>query len=71
MAAVVQPAGAGAPSLKEVQAHCRAQLAGHKVPRQIFAVDEVPRSPSGKPDYPWAKDVALSGSVAGQGPGEE
>jgi acyl-CoA synthetase (AMP-forming)/AMP-acid ligase II len=65
--AVFQPiSGEPAPSLAEIQSHCRPHLAGHKVPRQVFAVDSVPRSPSGKPDYPWAKDVALSGSVEGQ-----
>jgi acyl-CoA synthetase (AMP-forming)/AMP-acid ligase II len=62
--AVFQPiSGEPAPSLAEIQSHCRPHLAGHKVPRQVFAVDSVPRSPSGKPDYPWAKEVALSGSV--------
>ncbi len=59
--------GAPVPDLDEIQAHCRLHLAGHKVPRQVFAVDLVPRSPSGKPDYPWAKEVALSGVVAGDG----
>ena len=67
--AVFQPiAGELAPSLAEVKAHCRPHLAGHKVPRQVFAVDLVPRSPSGKPDYPWAKNVALTRSVVRHGP---
>jgi acyl-CoA synthetase (AMP-forming)/AMP-acid ligase II len=65
--AVFQPiSGQLVPSLAEVQAHCRPHLAGHKVPRHVFAVDLVPRSPSGKPDYPWAKNVALSGMVGGE-----
>lgn len=42
--------------------HCRSQVAGYKVPRTIVVVDEVVRSPSGKPDYPWAKQVAATGS---------
>jgi acyl-CoA synthetase (AMP-forming)/AMP-acid ligase II len=42
--------------------HCRSQLAGYKLPRSFVAVDEVLRSPSGKPDYPWAKQVAAAGS---------
>ncbi len=42
--------------------HCRSQLAGYKLPRSFVAVDEVVRSPSGKPDYPWAKQVAAAGS---------
>jgi acyl-CoA synthetase (AMP-forming)/AMP-acid ligase II len=36
---------------------------------QVFVVDLVPRSPSGKPDYPWAKEVARSGVAAGDGGG--
>ncbi|MBS1849277.1 MAG: acyl-CoA synthetase [Actinobacteria bacterium] len=45
-------------------AHCRTRLAGYKVPRTIITVDEVVRSPSGKPDYPWAKTLAAT-SVSG------
>jgi fatty-acyl-CoA synthase len=64
VAAVVAPApDAAGPTLDEVQRHCRAHLAGHKVPRLLFVVDEVPRSPSGKPDYAWAKAVARSGAT--------
>jgi fatty-acyl-CoA synthase len=29
-------------------AHCRSRLAGFKTPKQIFAVDELPKNPSGK-----------------------
>ena len=56
--AVVQPRDAGGLTLESVQAHCRAQLAGYKVPREVHLVSSVVRSPSGKPDYRWAKDVA-------------
>ncbi len=64
VAAVVQPVGAGGSlTLEELQSHCRAQLAGHKIPRRLIVVDEVPRSPSGKPDYPWAKGVAAAGTT--------
>lgn len=63
VAAVVQPADpAGAPlTLEEVLSHARQHLAGHKVPRQLFVVDEVVRSPSGKADYQWARKVATAG----------
>jgi acyl-CoA synthetase (AMP-forming)/AMP-acid ligase II len=68
VAAVIQPiSGQPAPGLEEVQAHCRHHLAGHKVPRHVFVVDLVPRSPSGKPHYPWATDVARSGATDGLG----
>jgi fatty-acyl-CoA synthase len=63
VAAVIAPVAIGpAPTLEEVQEYCRAHLAGHKVPRQLFIVDKVPRSPSGKPDYGWAKQIATSGA---------
>ncbi len=59
VAAVIQPVSStSVPSTETLQAHCREHLAGHKVPRQISVVEEVPRSPSGKADYPWAKLVA-------------
>jgi 3-oxocholest-4-en-26-oate---CoA ligase len=62
VAAVLQLDEAGVTlALVEVQGHCRSALAGHKVPRQVVVVDRVPRSPSGKPDYDWAKQVAGSG----------
>ncbi|MCY1480081.1 3-[(3aS,4S,7aS)-7a-methyl-1,5-dioxo-octahydro-1H-inden-4-yl]propanoyl:CoA ligase [compost metagenome] len=31
-----------------VIAHCKAQLAGYKVPRQVRFLDALPRTPSGK-----------------------
>jgi acyl-CoA synthetase (AMP-forming)/AMP-acid ligase II len=58
VAAIVQPReGHDAPSLESVQAHCRASIAGYKVPRQLHVVDSVERAPSGKPDYRWAAAV--------------
>ena len=54
------------PDLEELREHGRAHLAGYKLPREVVFVDAVRRSPSGKPDYRWAKDVAvaaLEGSV--------
>ena len=47
------------PSLKDLQDHCRETIAGYKVPRHVLQVDKVMRSPSGKPDYRWAKETAL------------
>jgi acyl-CoA synthetase (AMP-forming)/AMP-acid ligase II len=46
-----------APALEELQLHCRAHLAGYKVPRRLHLVEEVRRSPSGKPDYEWARSI--------------
>jgi acyl-CoA synthetase (AMP-forming)/AMP-acid ligase II len=41
-------------------------LAGYKLPRALVVVDAVRRSPSGKPDYAWAREVA-SGSAGRAG----
>ncbi len=43
-----------------VTGHCRARLAGYKVPRTIVVVEEVQRSAAGKPDYRWAREVATT-----------
>jgi acyl-CoA synthetase (AMP-forming)/AMP-acid ligase II len=56
--AVVQPASGDRPTLDQLAEHCRAKLAGYKVPRQLVLVDQVVRSPVGKADYPWAKAIA-------------
>lgn len=63
VAAVVSTREGAALDLADLQAHCRDALAGYKVPRAMFLVDEVVRAPSGKPDYRWARDVATRGSA--------
>jgi acyl-CoA synthetase (AMP-forming)/AMP-acid ligase II len=40
--------------------YCRTKLSGYKVPRTLVRVAAVRRSPSGKPDYPWAKELVES-----------
>ncbi|MEV6018975.1 MULTISPECIES: acyl-CoA synthetase [unclassified Streptomyces] len=61
VAAVVQlREGAPRPSLDDIQTHCRGRLAGYKVPRQLVITDSVQRSPSGKADYRWAREVAVA-----------
>jgi acyl-CoA synthetase (AMP-forming)/AMP-acid ligase II len=61
VAAVVQPRPGADVTLAMVEAHCRARVAGYKVPRQLALVDEVVRHPSGKPDYRWAAETARRG----------
>jgi acyl-CoA synthetase (AMP-forming)/AMP-acid ligase II len=56
--AVVQPREGAEPTLDALDAHCRGYVAGYKVPKELHLVPEVVRSPSGKPDYPWAGKVA-------------
>jgi acyl-CoA synthetase (AMP-forming)/AMP-acid ligase II len=60
VAAIVQVrAGHPVPELAELQESCRAHIAGYKVPRELHVTDVVPRTPVGKPDYRWAKRLAL------------
>jgi 3-oxocholest-4-en-26-oate---CoA ligase len=56
VAAVVQARPGARPSLSELDRFVRAEIAGYKVPRSLWLVDEVKRSPAGKPDYRWAKE---------------
>jgi acyl-CoA synthetase (AMP-forming)/AMP-acid ligase II len=58
VAAVVAPRDGRHPSLDEVVSHCATRLARYKLPRLLVTVAEVVRSPSGKPDYGWARGVA-------------
>ena len=56
--AIVQPRAGATPALDVLQLHSRGHLAGYKVPREVVLVDAIERSPSGKPDYRWARAVA-------------
>ena len=56
VAAVVAPRPGARPSLTDLDTFVRAEIAGYKVPRSLWYVDEVKRSPAGKPDYRWAKE---------------
>jgi acyl-CoA synthetase (AMP-forming)/AMP-acid ligase II len=51
--------GASSPSLEELRAHCAAHLADYKVPKAVVVAPDIGRSPSGKPDYFWAKEHAM------------
>jgi len=66
VAAVVQPRAGARPTLESIQTHCRTKIAGYKVPRELHLVDSIERSPSGKPDYRWAKAVATGGGGEGR-----
>ena len=56
VAAVVQARPGARPSLSALDGFVRSEIAGYKVPRSLWLVDEVKRSPAGKPDYRWAKE---------------
>ena len=59
VAAVIEVRDDAVPPLEALQDHCRTKIAGYKVPRELHAVGQIERAPSGKPDYRWAKRVAL------------
>jgi acyl-CoA synthetase (AMP-forming)/AMP-acid ligase II len=63
VAAIVQKRPGFSPSLEELAAHCRERVAGYKVPREVHFVEQIVRSPSGKPDYPWAKQFVIDRSA--------
>ena len=56
--AVVQAADGAEVTLDELVVHCKDRLAGYKAPKHLVLVDAVTRSPTGKPDYRWAADIA-------------
>jgi fatty-acyl-CoA synthase len=58
VAAVVHARRDSTPTLEELASHVRAHLAAYKAPRHLVLVDAIERSPSGKPDYRWAREVA-------------
>ncbi|WP_373079816.1 acyl-CoA synthetase [Zhongshania sp.] len=64
VSAVIQAREGVTLDLNNVQEHCRKHIAGYKVPREIHLIEELPRAPSGKPDYKTAKAFAESGKGA-------
>ncbi|MDQ1646218.1 MAG: 3-oxocholest-4-en-26-oate---CoA ligase [Cryptosporangiaceae bacterium] len=58
VAALVQPREGHPLDLAGVEEHVRRHVAGYKVPRSVWLVDEICRTPSGKADYRWAHRYA-------------
>jgi 3-oxocholest-4-en-26-oate---CoA ligase len=65
VAALVQPRDGRDIDLAELEAHLRTQIAGYKVPRSVWLVDHVGRTPAGKADYRWAHRYADEQLAAG------
>jgi len=57
--AVVQPRAGQSIDQAALASFAAQHLARYKLPRTIVFVDEMVRSPSGKPDYRWAKSYAM------------
>lgn len=56
--AVIQTRSCGAADFAAIESHVRSEIAGYKVPRSLWVAAEIARTPSGKPDYPWAQQYA-------------
>ncbi|WP_067887029.1 acyl-CoA synthetase [Nocardia vaccinii] len=60
VAAVVQCRGAVRPTLEQLRPVLSQEISSYKLPRSLWFVDEIKRSPAGKPDYKWAHAHAES-----------
>ncbi|HNC70285.1 MAG TPA: AMP-binding protein, partial [Pseudomonadales bacterium] len=60
--AVVSVRDGRRPTLEELQNAARVHIAGYKLPRELHVIDEIPRQPSGKPNYVRAREIALAGA---------
>jgi acyl-CoA synthetase (AMP-forming)/AMP-acid ligase II len=58
--AVIQPRGETRPSTEEIRDFLRPMLSGYKLPRAVTYVEEIPRSATGKANYPRAKEIAIA-----------
>jgi fatty-acyl-CoA synthase len=56
--AVVQPTEGATPDEAQLAEHAGRSIARYKLPKAWCFVEQVVRSPSGKADYRWAKQVA-------------
>jgi 3-oxocholest-4-en-26-oate---CoA ligase len=57
-ALVERSAGSSSATVESVTAAVHAELAGYKVPRIVFFIDTIGRSPAGKVDYPGLRQRA-------------
>ncbi len=64
VSAVIQPRGESRPELADLREFLRRQLTGFKLPRSLTYVEEIPRSATGKANYPKAKQLATGASSA-------
>ena len=55
VAALVQARDGHSIDVTVLDAHLRTQIAGYKVPRSVWLVEQIGRTPAGKADYGWAR----------------
>jgi acyl-CoA synthetase (AMP-forming)/AMP-acid ligase II len=58
--AVIQLHDGSAVTDDEILAVAAERVAAYKLPKAFLRVARVERTPSGKPDYAWAREVAVS-----------
>ncbi|MBD0322748.1 MAG: acyl-CoA synthetase, partial [Aldersonia sp.] len=56
VAAVIQAREGRRPTFAELRPVLEKEIASYKMPRAFWFVDEIKRSPAGKPNYRWAKE---------------
>jgi fatty-acyl-CoA synthase len=56
--ALVHPQPGHAIDAEALSAHCRTTLAAYKTPKQMIVMDSLERSPAGKVDYKWLREIA-------------
>ncbi|MBB2941021.1 acyl-CoA synthetase (AMP-forming)/AMP-acid ligase II [Actinoplanes lutulentus] len=61
--ALVQTRAGVRVNLADLDSHVRQRIAGYKVPRDVWLVDRIARTISGKADYRWAHEYARSHSA--------
>ncbi len=59
VSAVVQGRDGAEPSLDSLRTYLRDHLSGYKLPRTVTYVAEIPRSATGKANYPKAREIAV------------
>ncbi|MCX2962947.1 acyl-CoA synthetase [Gordonia sp. NPDC062954] len=57
VAAVIATRDGARPSIADLNDVVRKELAGYKCPRSVWFVDQIKRSPAGKPDYRWGAGI--------------
>lgn len=60
VSAVLQARGEARPELGDLREFLRGSLSGYKLPRSLTWVDEIPRSATGKANYPRARELAVA-----------
>ncbi len=63
--AVVAPRPEAEVDVEGLRSVAADHLASYKLPRAVVLVDSISRSPSGKPDYAWARERAAAATTSG------